>query len=338
MGEARAMEPRQHVEGAPRPLLADQAHLRRARDVEGASRPNARAEAHVERPVDHVIAELAGRQDGAVARVQLLALGLTREAVAHRLRTGRLHLLHRGVYAVGHLAITTRTRRRAALLAAGSGAVLTCRSAAVVWGLLPDDENGSTHVLCPSGHRRPQPGLRLHHGSLAPLDRRVRDGFAITSVARALLDLAACAPSAEVERAVEEAQVRRLVRPDEVLARAAGRRGATTLRTLLTDDPHLTRSEAERRFLALVARAGLPRPHTNVRVEGFEVDALWPDRRLVVEVDGYAYHSSRAAFERDRRRDAALRGAGYRVERITWRVLARQPEAVVAQVAAALAR
>ena len=99
----------------------------------------------------------------------------------------------------------------------------------------------------------------------------------------------------------------------------------------------MTRSEAERALLALIRRAGLPRPETNVRVLGHEVDALWRTRRLVVEVDGFGVHGTRAAFERDRRRDAALVAAGHRVIRVTWRQLAQEPELLVARLAAALA-
>jgi very-short-patch-repair endonuclease len=102
-------------------------------------------------------------------------------------------------------------------------------------------------------------------------------------------------------------------------------------------NPAFTRSEAERRLLALIRAAGLPPPRTNVHVGPYEVDFLWPAHRLVVEVDGFAFHSSRAAFERDRRRDADLQARGLRVTRVTWRQLEREPHAVVARLAAALA-
>jgi very-short-patch-repair endonuclease len=97
------------------------------------------------------------------------------------------------------------------------------------------------------------------------------------------------------------------------------------------------RSEAERRLLELVRAADLPAPQTNTRVAGLEVDMLWPAQRLVVEVDGYEYHGPRVAFERDRRRDARLLAAGYRVLRVTWRQLMTEPERVIAVIAAALA-
>jgi very-short-patch-repair endonuclease len=114
------------------------------------------------------------------------------------------------------------------------------------------------------------------------------------------------------------------------------RRGRRALTAALDDDPQLTRSEAERRLLALISQARLPRPETNVRLEGYEVDLLWRRERLIVEVDGYAYHSTRQAFERDRARDAALQAAGYRVVRFTWRQIVDNSYAVVAQLSALL--
>jgi very-short-patch-repair endonuclease len=141
----------------------------------------------------------------------------------------------------------------------------------------------------------------------------------------------------ELERAVGEAYAQRLVRvADLKVIAASSRRGSAALRAVLVDSPSLTRSEAERRLLALTRRAGLPRPRTNVRVGGHEVDALWPDQWLIVEVDGYAFHSARAAFERDRLRDADLQAAGYRVLRITWRQLDGGSEALAARLGAAL--
>jgi len=157
----------------------------------------------------------------------------------------------------------------------------------------------------------------------------------LTSPERTLVDLAATAAPDDLERAVNEAQVLRLLgrgigpddRPGHAALRAAlGAHGTT-----------VSSSEAERRLLALIRAAALPRPRTNVRVGRFEVDMLWPEQRLIVEVDGFAAHGTRAAFERDRVRDAELQARGYRVLRITWRQIEREPHAVVARLAAALA-
>lgn len=145
----------------------------------------------------------------------------------------------------------------------------------------------------------------------------------------------------DLERALDEALVRRLIdRPRllAALARAPGRHGAAPLRALLRRDggPTLTRSEAEERVLSLVRAAGLPSPGVNVRVEGREVDLYWRRERLVVEIDGWKYHSTRAAFERDRRRDADLGAAGVRVMRVTWRQIVDEREALVARLVRAL--
>jgi very-short-patch-repair endonuclease len=187
-----------------------------------------------------------------------------------------------------------------------------------------------------------RPGLRAHRvTALAPEDVVERHGLRVTSPARTLLDIASSIPTAELERVVEQAQVQRLVtRADllDVLRRGAGRPGTRRLRTVVgpDDEPAFTRSEAERLLLALVRAAGLPAPRTNVRVAGLEVDAVWAQQRLVVEVDGWSYHRTRAAFERDRRRDGRLLVAGYRVLRITWRQLTRERERVIAMLAAVL--
>lgn len=212
-------------------------------------------------------------------------------------------------------------RELAAVLACGPTAHLSHRSAAVVWRMLPP-ASGAIHVTVSGSHRRGPQTVHLHRTTRPETTRR--ETIPVTSAVRTLTDLASTG-SPELDRAVNEAISRRLATPEE-------------LRHLTPDSPTLTRSEAERRLLALVRRAGLPRPRTNVRVAGHEVDALWAAQRLVVEVDGYAFHASRTAFERDRRRDADLIAAGYRVLRITWRQIAEQPEALAARLGAALAR
>jgi very-short-patch-repair endonuclease len=286
---------------------------------------------HVQ-PVDRAVAALAAGQHGVVTRAQVLALGLTRHGVEHRLTAGRLHLLHRGIFAVGHLGVSAHGRRLAAVLACGDGAWLSHRSAAVLHGLLAED-GGPLHVTVPRRRRQPA-GVVLHRSPRAP--GTLRDGIPVTTPARTLVDLAATRPERELARAVEEARLLRLVTDPELVRLARDRPGARALRDLLTAEPSLTRSEAERLLLALVRRAGLPQPQTNVRVGAHEVDALWPSHRLVVEVDGFAFHSSREAFERDRERDADLQAEGLRVIRVTWRRLTGRPEAVAALLGAAL--
>jgi very-short-patch-repair endonuclease len=161
----------------------------------------------------------------------------------------------------------------------------------------------------------------------------------VTAPARTLIDLATTVDDRQLARAIEEAQVLKLVTRRAIAAAATARRpGATAVRAALDryDEPRLTRSKAERALLELVRAARLPVPKTNTHVLGHEVDAFWPDHRLIVEVDGYEFHSTREAFERDRRKDARLTAAGYRVIRITYRQLTEDRLATAAVIASAL--
>ena len=289
-----------------------------------------------------MIATLAARQHGVVARRQLEALGFTAPGIKHRVACGRLHPVHRGVYAVGHASLAPRGWQLAAVLACGAGALLSHRSAAALWGLLP---TARPLMDVTSGRsRRGGRGIALHRvRRLDPSDRAKRDGIPVTSVARTLLDLADVVPPTLLERAFEEAERLSLLDACAIAAacdRGVGRRGVTRLRALVTahrPPVALIRSELERRFVGLCRRARLPLPAMNVVVAGLEVDAVWPDRRLVVELDGHAFHRTTAAFERDRERDATLALAGFRVVRFTYRRLDTEPEAVAGIVRALLA-
>lgn len=288
---------------------------------------------------DARVARLAARQHAVVSAAQLRAEGLTRDAVRHRVRHGRLTPLHRGVYRVGPMEAPL-TRFMAAVLACGPGAVLSHRAAAFVHGFAPEPRD-PVDVTVAAGQPRSRPGIRVHRSQLTPNETDTASGIPATTPARTLSDLAATASPRELSRAVEEAQVqRRLDRRSlaEAVDHAAGRRGARALRAAANrSEPSLTRSEAERRAIELVERANLPRPQSNARIGRYEVDLLWPRQRLVAEIDGFAFHGSREAFERDRARDADLTARGYRVLRLTWRQLADEPEAVAARLAAALA-
>jgi very-short-patch-repair endonuclease/predicted transcriptional regulator of viral defense system len=293
---------------------------------------------------DRAVAEVAAAQYGVIARGQLAALGLGFGAIDHRLTAGRLHRLHRGVYAVGHTALVPLARELAAVLACGPDAVLSHHAAAALWGLRADS-GGDVDVTVSHSGTRSRPGLRVHRTrSLDVQDVRLRQGIPTTSPARTLVDLAAIVGERELQRAVDEAEVRRLVRREELLAAVRrvgpGRRGSALLAEILGRDgpPALTRSQAEDRLLALIAAARLPRPGVNVHIAGHEVDLLWRDSRLVVEVDGYAFHSTRTAFERDRARDADLQAAGLRVLRVTWRQIVGEPFALIVRIAQALGR
>ena len=294
--------------------------------------------------VDRAIAELAEAQRGVVTRRQVLELGIEAGAIKHRVRTGRLHPLHRGVYLVGHAVPPEGAREIAAVLASGPRAVLSHRSAARVWKLLPYPATPTpVEITLVRAHAATRAGIRIHRvRMLARRDVRILSGLPITTPARTLLDLAAVVPTCLLERAIAEAQVRRLVRRRDLLeklGRNRGRSGTQALRRLLDLDggPAPTRSEAERRLLRLLRAAELPIPRVNSRVGRYEVDIVWSEQRLVVEFDGFRFHSPRARFERDRARDAELAGGGYTVIRVTWRQLVDSPEAVVARIAQALA-
>jgi very-short-patch-repair endonuclease len=270
----------------------------------------------------------------------LAAAGLSRGAVARRVADGRLRRLHCGVFLVGPLPVA-RTREMAAVLACGESSVVSHRAAAAMWGIR-QPRHGDVDVTVTARHPRDKRGVRVHRTRhLDPQDVTRREGVPITTAARTLLDLACTVDGRELARALEEAEVQRLVtrrRLTEMLARHRGHRGAKTLRAALAryDTPAFTRSEAERRMLALIRAARLPAPGANVHVNGHEVDLLWPEQRLIVEVDGFAFHSTRHAFERDRTRDAQLQAAGYRVLRVTWRQIQDEPEALIATLAASL--
>ena len=285
-----------------------------------------------------LIARGAERQWGVVTRGQLRAAGLGDTAIDRRLADGRLRRLHRGVYALGHAALRIEGVWLAAVLACGPDAALSHRTAAALWGLF------DTRVLdvTATGARR-RPGIVTHRGRLAAADRTVRRGMPVTTVARTLLDLGEVLERAELTRTLEQAMRLKLYSRralDEAASRAAGRRALRPLRACLDElEPRRarTRSELERRALALISDHGLPAPEVNARLLGLEVDLHWPDRRLVVELDGHAFHTTPAEFERDRRRDADLTAAGHRVVRFTWRHLEDEPEWVAARLRQLLA-
>jgi very-short-patch-repair endonuclease len=289
---------------------------------------------------DHATACLADLQHGNVSRAQLLVVGFGSRAIAGRIARGHLHARHRGVYRVGHTAPLPLTREMAAVLACGELAVLSHGSAAAAWGLVPD-ENGTVHVTVVDGVGHRRPGIRAHRSTLVREEVAYLQRIPITSPARTLLDLAADVPTAMLERALEDARRRRLVTKRSLdAAISSGRPGAPTLRALMQSEhgPALTRSAAEERLVDLIRAAALPAPEHNVRIGPYELDVVWREARLVVEIDGFAYHSSRQAFERDRRRDATLAATGWTVIRVTWRQLEEEPAAVIARLAAALAK
>ena len=298
---------------------------------------------HVE-CADAQIARLAEAQHGVVALWQLRAKGIGSGAIYHRVRCGRLHRLHRGVFAVGHARTTREGRWMAAVLALGDGAALSHVSAAALWRLRGSSAS-RIHVTVPtSAGRQQRPGIAVHRcGLLRPQDTTRVDGIPATSVARTLLDVAGVLAPGPLERAVEQSLVLRLfdMRAVRGLVDADPTRcGARTLERIVTTihhEPAITRSDLEALMRDLCDAARIPRPEVNAIVEGDEADFLWRDQRLIVEADGHATHGTRTAFERDRARDARLTLLGYRVVRFTYRQLVYEREHVARTLIALLA-
>ena len=238
-----------------------------------------------------------------VTRIQLLNAGFNVKAIEYRLRIGRLHRLHRGVYAVGHRPPSPLARAMAAVLACGTGAVLSHRSAAVLWEIVPR-RPGPIDVTARSYHQRR--GINTHRSpTLTRTDITRHYGIPITTPARTLHDLARVLPGDALTRAVNEARIRNLISNRE-------------------HDTGTTRSYLEDEFLRFIDHYDLPTPEVNQRVAGYEVDMLWRDERLIVELDSRTFH--RHTFEEDRERDAHLLSVGFTTLRITKRRLTDRPQ------------
>lgn len=275
--------------------------------------------------VDRLIAGLADHQHGVVSHGQLVELGLSRQAIHQRVRSGRLHVVYRGVYAVGRRRIDRRGWWKGATLAAGDGAVLSHTSAAALWGLIQSRE--SVEVTVPSGGgRKRRPGLTIHRTSSLPEhETTVRDSIPVTSLARTLLDLSTIFERRQLERALDEAEYLRLydgIAIERVIAEHPRR--AARLRTCIEE--HLagttgTNEGLEERFLLLCRAYGIPDPLVHQRIGPYEVDFLWSAERVIVETDDRASHLRAASFERDHRKTAYLQDLDYDVRRVTSRML-----------------
>ena len=270
---------------------------------------------------------------------QLFELGLTRHGVRRRLESGFLTRLHRGVYAVGHLALTARSRDLAAVFACGPQALLSHRSAGPLWGVTRSS-SPRIEVTVPRTVKT-KAGITVHSTRvLAAEDRAVVDGIPVTSVARTIVDLAEVLDDAGLMRAINQAELLHLfdlTAIEATMARLSGRRGrhrmqrvlarpdpasrgARTMRRILATyrpEPTFTRSDGERRLLALCREHGLPAPRANTWLGEQEVDLYWPDARVAVEFDGREVHGTTKAFHEDRRRDRVLAARGIQVVRVT---------------------
>ncbi|HEY5431663.1 MAG TPA: type IV toxin-antitoxin system AbiEi family antitoxin domain-containing protein [Solirubrobacteraceae bacterium] len=286
---------------------------------------------------------LAARQHVVFGLDQVVALGLTAGAVHKRTRAGRLHRIHRGVYSLVPRELLTREGRfMAAVLACGSQAALSHRSAAILHGLIspPAPE---IQVTAPT--RRSAPGIRIHRSrTLTPADVTLVQGIPCTTVARALLDLGDDLNQTQHERTLNRAEAMgrlRIRALDDQLERNCNRTAAANLRRALAvfrPRQAPTESSLEADFLALLRAHGLPEPERQVVLDledgdpPIRVDFMWPAAKVIIETDGREYHATRRAFERDRRRDQRLTRARWRFARVTWRQIHDDPGSVVALV------
>ena len=297
------------------------------------------------------LAALATRQHGVISTKQLITLGFSPQLLVAEVDRGRLLPLHQGVYAVGHRRLTWYSRCWAAVLGAEANevgevvwaAVASHASAAYLWGLYrfaPEVIDVTAPI-----RRRAKREFRVHFSSiLAEEDRAEREGIPVTALPRTLMDLAIRARPDQLERLLERAEERDLLdlrALEALLDRAGGHRGRGRLRQALAiyrPDPAFTRSRFEKRFRQLVRAAGMPVPSMNFNVAGYELDAYWPELRFVVELDLFETHGTRAAFERDHLRQEQLKLIGVEMIRITEPRLRREPQAVLANLAALLER
>jgi very-short-patch-repair endonuclease len=277
-----------------------------------------------------------------VSREQLLDMGWSKDEISWRLRVGRLHRVHAGVYSVAPLKLLSRQGHwMAAVLASGPGALLSHRAAAALWGLR-GYSGGAIHVTAP---RKSTSSKRIHrHFSQVPPDERtVEEGIPVTSVHRTIFDLAATTSVDDVVSMIKEAEYRN--RYDRLslwnfLERYPGKRGSRNLRFALkriTEEPvGRKRSRLEERFAPFLRRYRLPLPRFNdwilLERKRYRVDCHWPGTGQIVELDGWEGHGTKSAFQDDRARDRALRVAGYSVIRLTWAQLDSEPEAVASDL------
>jgi very-short-patch-repair endonuclease len=288
--------------------------------------------------------DLARRQHAIVSSDQLREVGYTRQAIHHRIRAGRLHPLHRGVYAVGRAHVTDHGRWMAAVIACGKGAALSHSSAAALWRI-GVEKRGLVELSLPSLSRRCRPGLQIHQRpSLRSRDVTTEYGIPVTSPTQTLIDMSLRLDKPGVERMINEADKYDLTHPPQLrdaLGARAGEPGVARLRHILDRRTfRLTKEELERRFLPLARKAGLPVPLTGQFVNEFEVDFHWPDLGLVVETDGLRYHGTPAEQARDRLRDQAHTAAGLTPLRFTHEQVRYEPEyvaGILAQMASRFA-
>jgi hypothetical protein len=306
---------------------------------QGAIRLGQQVESHPDH-ANLILARLARRRAGIVSYAEALAAGVSRQALEHRRATGAIHLVHRNVYAVGHDDLSDEGWWHAALTACGEGGAISHVSAARRWRLLPDADLHPVHVTVPreSGPRR-RPGISAHRPlDFHPLDVTSIGLLRVTTVPRAVLDLAPGLDRRTLALVLHRARVEQRMSLGALraaMARAPRARGLRKLHSVAFGDA-TGPNRRERRFLALIRDAGLPAPQTNEFVEtdagSFLVDCLWQEQKLVYEIDDILSHGTAKAFVDDRRRDAALGDAGYRVRRVTDEDLWNEARSTIARL------
>lgn len=295
--------------------------------------------------IDQRVAAIATRQGGRISRRQLLALGLGPGAIDHRRATARIHVVSRGIYAVGHVHRCGHAAVWEALLACGSDAVLSHRSAAAVWGVLPTPAT-IVQLTVPGerGRKRRREGIRTHRALVPAGERTRREGLPVTTLARTLLDVAASEPTRVVEQALDGADTQRVLdlgAIERVAPPGCGRPGARHLWSVLRrhhPGTTITKSKKEEAMLAICRARGLPHPAVNAYVEGWEVDFVWHAHRFGVEVQSTAFHATSQRIGRDAEKEADLMAAGWQVLHVADRQLVHEPGRTAQRVAAVLAR
>jgi hypothetical protein len=277
-----------------------------------------------------VVRELADRQHGVFARRQLVELGIGPHLIDHWLRRDQIDVVERGIYALSRKLLTREARWMAAVLGAGPDAVLSHLSAAAHWGIR--SHRGPPEVTTARKIKK-RPGRLPHCLPLAADEITIHDGIRITTPGRTLFDIAHELRPSDLNKAMRETEYQRLTAGPslpELVARYPGRTGIAAVKRLLeegwSDSP--TRGELELRFSTFIHQHALPQPERNALIDlpgrRVEVDFLWRQPRVIVELDGYATHGTRQAFEDDRERDRLLQLAGFKVIRVTWRQVSRR--------------
>lgn len=284
---------------------------------------------------EKLIVARAARRHNMISTEELVDFGLSTSSISKRVAASRLHPQHRGVFSITPN-VTRKGRWMAATLATEGPAAH--QSAGAIWDLCDDDPD-QVHVIAGGKDRD---GIKVHHQRLLPGETTKRWEIPVTRPARTLIDLAESLPQRAVERALDEAEYRHRIREGELeraIERHATRTGAKRLAKLLdhhTPGSTRTISWLEEYFLALLDANDLPRPVFNRPDEAFVLDAVYEDVKLIIELDGRDAHTTRQAFQRDRRRDADLQLRGYRVIRFTWLDLTRDLPYVLATLRAAM--